>query len=114
MNSSSSVAISKPGPNRTRPRLSSSVAGESNRFPGGGTGGNDWPGTPTPPDRDTLARGKAPASTAPGVGVTPGSEGGSPDPSIAPAAGTVPGCVGAEPAAGTVPGCVGAEPAPPC
>src|SRR6516162_6734988 len=80
MNSASSVISSKPGPNRARARLSSSVAGESNRSSGLGTGGNDPPGTPTPPDRDQLCRGISPVSTAPGTGVVPGSEGGSPEP----------------------------------
>src|SRR6516165_11370006 len=80
MNSASSVISSKPGPNRKRPPLSSSVPGESNQSCGLGTGGNDPPGTPIPPDRDTLARGKSPVSTAPGTGVTPGSDGGSPEP----------------------------------
>src|SRR5215813_12410104 len=80
MNSASSVISSKPGPNRMRARLSSSVAGESNRSCGLGTGGNDPPGTPIPPDRDQLARGTSPVSTAPGTGVTPGSDGGSPEP----------------------------------
>jgi hypothetical protein len=74
--------------------LSSSVAGESNRSWGTGTGGSDWPGTPIPPAREMLARGSPPRSTAPGVGTTAGSDGGSPDPSTAPAVGT-PGWAGA-------------------
>src|SRR6516165_5928942 len=80
MNSASSVISSKPGPNRARTRLSSSVAGDSNRSSGLGTGGNDPPGTPIPPDRDQLARGRSPLSTAPGTAVTPGSDGVSPEP----------------------------------
>src|SRR6516165_8094116 len=103
MNSASSVINSKPGPNRARARLSSSVAGESNRSCGLGTGGNDPPGPPIPPDCDTLARGTSPVSTAPGTGVTPGWDGGSPEPWGPRLVGKVSGWDEAEPAGAIAP-----------
>ena len=88
---------------RARTRLALAVAGESNRLFGLGTDGNDPPGTPIPPDRDTLARGKSPVSTAPGTGVTPGSDGGSPEPWSPPLVGKVSGWDEAEPAGSMAP-----------
>ena len=60
MNSSSSVRISKPGPNFTLPGLFSSVAGELKLALTEGLGGNDWPGARAPPVPD-RAPGSPPA-----------------------------------------------------